>query len=248
MSNVASSLGDAYRKLYVRLCGPDTKPLPWHFQWLSAYYLRRQLSTALPDLKGTVLDVGCGDKPYSAWLSSADHHIGIDVYPGPRVDHVVQPNTPWPQGDASCDAILATQVLEHVSDLDHTLKEMRRTLRPGGTVIATVPFLFNEHGAPHDYRRFTRFGAADWFPGWQMVRCVPQGGIGSTLATLLLNWVDTALNGSKPLRLLKALLLPLWIPFSLATNLAALVLDQLDRTDAFYSNLMVEFKAPAPTS
>lgn len=44
----------------------------------------------------------------------------------------------------------------------------------------------------------------------------------------------------------KALLLPLWMPFCLAVNLLALAADRLDRTGAFYSNVLLVFRKPAP--
>lgn len=46
--------------------------------------------------------------------------------------------------DQSFDAIISQDVLEHVPDLDSCLREMRRTLRPGGWSINTHPLILNE--------------------------------------------------------------------------------------------------------
>lgn len=43
--------------------------------------------------------------------------------------------------DESLDAIVSLDVLEHVPDYKKALKEFRRTLRPGGVLIATFPFI-----------------------------------------------------------------------------------------------------------
>jgi SAM-dependent methyltransferase len=46
---------------------------------------------------------------------------------------LVRPDDPWPYEDASFDAVVSNQVLEHVVDLDHFLGQTARVLRPGGS-------------------------------------------------------------------------------------------------------------------
>ncbi|MGH8032625.1 MAG: methyltransferase domain-containing protein [Luteimonas sp.] len=43
-------------------------------------------------------------------------------------------------GDASLDAIVSLDVLEHVADAQRALREFARVLSPGGTLVLTVPF------------------------------------------------------------------------------------------------------------
>ncbi|MGL6179162.1 MAG: class I SAM-dependent methyltransferase, partial [Tannerellaceae bacterium] len=50
------------------------------------------------------------------------------------------------------------EVLEHVPDIDQSLKEIRRVLKPQGRVLITVPFVWTEHELPFDFRRFTQGG------------------------------------------------------------------------------------------
>lgn len=47
--------------------------------------------------------------------------------------------------DERFDVVLSTDVLEHVWDIDQAMRETCRILRPGGTLIATVPW---NYGAP----------------------------------------------------------------------------------------------------
>lgn len=59
--------------------------------------------------------------------------------------------TAIPAPDASFDAILCSEVLEHVPEPTHALDEFARLLKPGGVLILTAPFASNVHMAPYHY-------------------------------------------------------------------------------------------------
>lgn len=69
------------------------------------------------------------------------------------------------QGDAAkipfavnaFDWVLCSEVLEHVTDSSRVLNEAHRVLAPGGTLVATVPFLFRIHADPIDIARYTEY-------------------------------------------------------------------------------------------
>jgi len=46
-------------------------------------------------------------------------------------------------------------VLEHLINPTESLKELNRILKKGGLLIGSTPFLYQVHGAPNDYLRFT---------------------------------------------------------------------------------------------
>jgi SAM-dependent methyltransferase len=234
------ALGEAYHRVYDFICGRHPFQRPWHFQWLTARGLHRALRRVLPTLRGAIVDVGCGHRPYRGWLDSEARYVGLDVE-GSQADPdiLVAAGAPWPLESASVDAIVCTQVIEHVADLDHMLGEIRRILRPGGTLIASVPFAYNEHGAPHDYRRVSVHGMRRLLAqGFEVVELSPIGAIGSTTGQFFLNWLNTALGGSPGLRLVKGLFLPMFVALSGAVNAIAVGLDHLDRTAAFYANVL----------
>jgi SAM-dependent methyltransferase len=58
-------------------------------------------------------------------------------------------NVPEPNG--SFDAILCTEVLEHLPDATRALEEFSRLLRPGGRLIITAPFSSLTHFAPYHF-------------------------------------------------------------------------------------------------
>lgn len=145
-----------------------------------------------------------------------------------------------PVEDRYFDAVLCTQVLEHVKNVD-MINELIRVIKPGGTLVLSVPFIYNEHGSPHDYRRYTYHGLREIFLklGWKIVDIRKQGACGSTLALLLLNWCDMQLNSNRLLRTFKGFILPIFVAISLIINLIGLILDKLDTTGNFYNNVIL---------
>lgn len=108
------------------------------------------------------LDVGCGDRPYE-YLFTHGSYTGIDVKDSGRPINMKQPDhfydgNVFPFQNDSFDMVISTQVLEHVPDPLAMLKEMARVCKPGGGVVISLPFVYQEHEEPFDYFRFTRFG------------------------------------------------------------------------------------------
>lgn len=235
-----SSLGDMYAALYATICGQHPTQRPWHFQWLSTVDLHRDLRELLAQSGGNVLDLGCGTKPYRHWLGpQLRSYVGADISPLPGVDVVLTPGDPLPFAEASFDTVLCTQVLEHVANAEAVLGEIARVLRPGGTLIVSVPFIYHLHGAPHDHRRLSEFGVCGMLQrDFKVVELRRQGRIGSTLVSLGLGWLETQTNGTRLSRFAKASLFPFWVALCGVANLLARGLDRLDTTGHFYHNTL----------
>ena len=52
--------------------------------------------------------------------------------------------------------IIIFNVLEHISNLDYSIKNLYSLLKKNGKIIGSTPFLYRVHGAPKDYNRFTK--------------------------------------------------------------------------------------------
>jgi len=52
--------------------------------------------------------------------------------------------------------IIIFNVLEHLPKYDLAFSETYRILKKGGRLVGSVPFLYQIHGAPNDYHRFTK--------------------------------------------------------------------------------------------
>jgi SAM-dependent methyltransferase len=141
----------------------------------------RFLTPHLSRMSGKVLDVGCGEMPFRALLGPGAGYTGIDVpnaqafSMGSSSDIIAFDGRVIPFPDASFDHVLCTEVLEHVEEPSALISEMLRVLRPGGTIMVTVPFSARVHHAPYDFQRFTRFRLAILFHGFNEVEVEERG-------------------------------------------------------------------------
>lgn len=119
-----------------------------------------------PQLHGQLLDVGCGSKPYQE-LFSVDRYVGLDIDSensrNRGIADYFYDGKDFPFENESFDAILCSQVLEHVFNPEDFLSEVNRVLRPGGKALFTVPFVWDEHEQPYDYARYSTFGLVALF-------------------------------------------------------------------------------------
>jgi len=113
------------------------------------------------EIKGKTLDVGCGTKPYEKFFASSEY-VGLEIETTlnkelKKADFFYDGNT-FPFGNSEFDSVVCNQVLEHVFNPDDFLSEINRVLKPGGKLLLTVPFVWDEHEQPYDYARYSSFG------------------------------------------------------------------------------------------
>jgi SAM-dependent methyltransferase len=102
----------------------------------------------------TLIDVGAGQSQFRELHTRFDA-VPIDFYPYPLVRVVCDLNAEIPFADGSVDVLTLSNVLEHIAEPLKLLRECRRVLRRGGTLLGAVPFLIDVHQRPYDFYRYT---------------------------------------------------------------------------------------------
>lgn len=109
-----------------------------------------------------VLDFGCGAKPYMG-LFKYEKYTGLDIKRNNSEDglnkaDVFYDGVTIPFPDGGFDSIFSSQVFEHIYNLEQIVSELNRVLKVGGKMLVTVPFVFEEHERPFDFKRYSSFG------------------------------------------------------------------------------------------
>jgi SAM-dependent methyltransferase len=133
------------------------------------FVMRRGIYRAVrelaPDIKGEILDFGCGSKPYETLFTSASQYVGVDVevsghdHSNSRIDFFYD-GSRLPFDDGKFDAVVSFEVFEHLFNLPEILNELWRVTRDGGGLLVSIPFAWDEHEVPYDFARYTSFGIA----------------------------------------------------------------------------------------
>lgn len=145
---------------------PAASPLKFKLRCLVDLQLAtiaRFLKPAMAELPpGTILDVGAGRARWRGWLPPGSRYQGVDIASAgdsgssARQDIVFYDGTTIPFADGSFEGAICIEVLEHAEHPERLLRETARVLKPGATLLLTVPWSARRHHIPHDYHRFTR--------------------------------------------------------------------------------------------
>ena len=196
--------------------------------------LLENISTEIP--KGhLILDAGAGDGRYktifanqvyeSADIGKLERDYGTLTYQCDIKNIPVE--------DARYDAIICTQVLEHIDEPQKVLYEFSRILRHSGKLYLTAPLYYPEHEIPYDYFRYTQYGlrhlfdkanleiqSMEWLEGYFMTLAT-QLWIGSE--SLPLNYKHYGLG------IFGIVLLPVIVLMKISFFISAMILSRLDQ-------------------
>ena len=116
--------------------------------WSRIHAVVELIATCCPQ-GGSALDYGCGTGVlFESILRRADSLVGVDLVldaarlwterRGLSVD-LIAPDAVADLPDRTMDLVVAAEVLEHVDDLDGVLRGFTRILKPGGTLLVSLP-------------------------------------------------------------------------------------------------------------
>ncbi len=212
------------------------------YQEVSRWYINRYVESVAQRLPqgAAILDAGAGESVYKRLFSHCDYKaidlaVGDNRWNYANLDYIA-PLDKMPIPDNTFDAVLCTQVLEHLEWPRECVSEMFRVLKPGGKLYITVPMAQDEHQVPYDFFRYTSYGLKSICSnaGFREVTTTPLGGFWVRWAQELPR--ATAFLPSTGLKQLRPnpagiALLPIKALIMAATPLLKLTFFWLDRFD-----------------
>jgi SAM-dependent methyltransferase len=146
---------------------PSTsKVLDKDFVTYRRFWLDHYLTEFSSDMCGTVVDLGGKRTNKRGGFTPPENqsrnwwYINIDQGTCPNIFGDV---TAIPLASSSCDCVLCTEVIEHLTHPTKCVEEMHRILAKDGVAFVSVPFLFPIHADPYDFQRYTEDGLRQLF-------------------------------------------------------------------------------------
>jgi SAM-dependent methyltransferase len=206
-------------------------PRVTQFDYLHVRRLVEDLAVALGRVArpgDRILDVWSGSRPYDDLLPSTAEVVSLDVESNPYgvADIVSDELLPFP--DESFDVVMCIQAFDFMPDPGGVVQEFRRVLRPGGTAVVSVPFVW-EYDRTKLERRYTGPQLAALFGDWSDVAVIENGGRAVAWATLSASLATSAERRFCARAGSRLVMRPLFAAFYAGINVFGLVLDAAER-------------------
>jgi SAM-dependent methyltransferase len=149
-------------------------------------FLRRELA-ALPD-GSLILNVGAGGEIKNV-INEVAARKNFDVVSADiaseRNPDCLTDISQSSFSDATFDAVVIMEVLEHIPEPQRAAFEIERILRARGTLILSTPFIFPLHDRPRDFYRYTKYGLAHLFARFDRVAIQPRNSWAEAILVLM---------------------------------------------------------------
>lgn len=195
-----------------------------------------------------ILDLGAGGTPYRSYFSHCDYktqdicvlnHIQLIQGGYGNIDYICDASQ-IPVSGSTFDAVLSTEVIEHVPEPIKVIQEISRILKPGGKLFLTAPLGSGLHQKPHHYYGgYTPFWyekfLADY--GFRDIKITANGGSFKHFS----QWCIWFLKNSNPVKLKTSLInrlmmLPIWViivPMTFFIFFGSYIIDSFDEEKNF---------------
>lgn len=188
------------------------------------YYIERDIKLYVRKytLKGKLLDVGCGQKPYRSLFVNSDY-LGIDFkkYSKQKEREASNPDFFFnesysktyrlPFAECSFDNTVAFQVVEHHPRPDIFIPEIIRVTKSKGFILLSIPFIAGLHEIPNDYSRPTKFMISNYISqnGGKVIRIIEEGGLMCSALLLFVDNLNNFASRSKINYLISVVIMPI---------------------------------------
>lgn len=146
-----------------------------HRRYAIEKFVKKSAETLKKEVK--VLDAGAGPCPYKKFFNHCKYESTdfVDTYK--CLDFICSLDN-IPRKSDTYDAVISTEVLEHVEYPQKVINESYRILKKGGRLFLTTPQAWRIHQAPHNYFYFTHYGLASLLKnaGFSKYTIKPMGG------------------------------------------------------------------------
>ena len=214
------------------------------------YYLKKDIKDVARrhDFSGSVLDFGCGSKPFSNLFQKSKYE-GIDFknysantnFPQGKPDYFFDDkyleNFLMPFVSGHFDHSVSFQVLEHHPEPEIMISEMARIIKKNGKILLSFPLIYSLHEEPNDFQRFTEHKIRKILTknGCEVIEIKKQGALWSACAMLLNEQLNHFAAKSKINYAFSSIA---YIPL-LFFQYLCLLLDRVIRTEITFINYMV---------
>jgi SAM-dependent methyltransferase len=175
-------LRNPYEKLVNASCSEQPYAIPSSVQRYFNNAYAFEYVTAIRRLLGDARDVliigDAGARDYFSLKLSGRNPVVMDIAPQPQVRDLViaDANEPLPFPDATFDAVVMAEVIEHLPDDFAALKRIRQIVKDDGALVVTVPYFHDAeptHVRIHSPASIERLLRA---AGWSIAESVEKGG------------------------------------------------------------------------
>ncbi len=200
----------------------------WKFNWLANHKILAALERARVHARGELLDMGCGRKPFAPLFAGRiTRYWGTDLSVSPylgaaRLDAYARAEA-QPFRDDSFDTVMGLSMLTYLPEPIRMVREAHRLLKPGGVLILEFTQMVPLHDEPHDFFRFTRYGAQYLLEqaGFEPLEYIPIGGLWARVGLTMISGLNRVNRG--PTRVLTE------IPVRILYAAIQLLCELLDR-------------------